>query len=247
MVGGVLDAVRGCLKEEMRMDVISNNLANSTVIGFKKDVISFQALLEQSAGSTPQKAKSSTNVEDSALIQIKTDLSQGDTRFTGNPLDLAIYGDGFFKVGTPDGVLYTRKGNFSLDTNGFLITQEGHRVMGQGGAINVSGGEVHVNGQGVVTVDGDEVGTIAVVNFENSAGLMKAGRGFYKNHLDEPEIAPPADTKVQQEYVELSNVNVAEEMIQMIHSLRAFESYQKAIQVLDGINNRAINEVGQLR
>jgi flagellar basal-body rod protein FlgF len=247
MIGGMLDAVRGCLKEEMRMDLVSNNLANSTVIGFKKDVISFQEMLEEASQGPTSEGSGDLGIEGSSVIKIQTDFSQGDTRGTGNPLDLAIFGEGFFKVDTPEGIRYTRKGNFSLDTEGFMITQDGYRVMGEGGSINISGNEIIIDGRGTITADGDEVGRIAVVNFEDSAALVKEGRGFYRNQMNFPEVAPAPETRIQQEYVELSNVNVAEEMILMIQSLRAFESYQKSIQILDGLNSRAINEVGRLR
>ncbi len=247
MLGGMLDAVRGCLKEEMRMDIISNNLANTNVMGFKKDVISFQELLKGAEAEDGQGGGTDETSPDPALVQIRTDVSQGDIRFTGNNLDFAIYGEGFFKVDTPDGIRFTRKGNFTLDNAGYLITQDGHRVLGEGGPIPLSGDRIQADGRGVITVDGSEVGRISMVNFENGSALMKDGMGFYRNSMEEPEIPVDSETLIQQGYVELSNVNVAEEMVNMIHSIRAFESYQKSIQILDGVNNRAINEVSILR
>ena len=243
MIYGMLDAVQGSLKEEMRMSVISNNLANANVMGFKKDVISFQDLLKNAEGGADFPMKS----VDPMLVQIKTDISQGDIRFTGNNLDFAIYGEGYFKLDTPDGILYSRKGNFTLDHAGFLTTQEGHKVLGTGGPIEISGSRIHVDGEGVITMDGAQVGQIDMVTFENASALVKNGMGCYRNDSDEPEMPVHSDTRVEQGYVELSNVNVAEEMVNMIHCSRAFESYQKAIQVLDGVNSKAINEVGRLR
>lgn len=249
MLGGILDAVKGCMKEEMRMDIISNNLSNSSVVGFKKEKITFQEILEEAGNSSGQNKVRSGGVDDSALIQIKTDFTQGDIRFTGNPLDLAINGKGFFKVQTPDGTRYTRKGNFTLDNQGTLITGDGHKVMGGGGAITLIGNDIQISGQGLVKVDGNDVGSVDFVNFENSEVLTKVGRGLYAmpSEIQGQEVPPDPETKIQQGYIELSNVNAADEMIQMIHSLRAFESYQKAIQVLDSCNRRAINEVSRLR
>jgi len=247
MIGGMIDAVRGCLKEEMRMDVISNNLANATVVGFKRDKISFQEILGESyIDKTGAKGKSPEPV-DSALIRIKADHSQGDTRISGNTLDFAIGGRGFFKVDTPDGIRYTRRGNFSLDGAGCLVTQEGFRVLGSGGPITISGNEVDVDGRGVIHVDGSQAGQIEVVDFEGYDGLMKSGNSLFHNPSGAPEIAPPPETRLEQGFVELSNVDMVGEMVQMIHCLRAFESYQKSIQVLDGINSRAVNEVSRLR
>ena len=240
MYGGMLEAVRGCLKEEIRMDVIANNLANSNAIGFKKGTVSFQNLLNRAN-------RRGGGTDDSALVSIESDLDQGNTRFTGNSLDFAIKGDGFFKVETPGGIRYTRKGNFSLDTQGFLVTQAGFKVMGTGGPIQISGNDIQVDGLGGVKVDGSEVGQISVVDLENYENLVKEGNALFRNSSKDREMPPPPETKIHQEYVELSNVNAAQEMINMIHSLRAFESYQKAIQVLDELDKRAINEVGRLR
>ena len=246
MVNGILDASRSCLKEEIRMDVISNNLANSNLIGFKKDRISFVDLLNKAEADGSLSAKAAGQ-DDQSLISITTDMSQGDTRFTGNQLDLAIYGDGFFKVSTPDGTRYTRKGNFMLDEQGTLVTQNGFNVLGKSGTITISGNDISISGQGDIMVDGVSVGQLDLVVFEDPKDLVKEGKSLFRNQFDNPGEAPSSDTTVKQGYLEISNVNVAEEMVQMIHSLRAFESYQKAIQVLDGMNKKVVNEVGRLR
>jgi flagellar basal-body rod protein FlgG len=184
---------------------------------------------------------------DPALFFTEIDFSQGDQRTTGNSLDFIINGKGFFKIQTPDGVFYTRKGNFSLDAQGKLITQEGFQVMGDGGPITITGTNISVNGQGTLYADGNEVGRISLVDFEDPKKLMKLGKGLFQNVSDEQEIAPPQQTQIRQGYLELSNVGVADEMVQMIHCLRSFESYQKIIHILDGINDRVINDVAKLR
>lgn len=246
MVNGMLESSRGCLKEEIRMDIISNNLANATVIGFKKNRISFQQMLDQATLETVEAGELYGN-QNPFLVSVKTDMSQGDIRSSGNALDVAIFGKGFFKINTPDGIRYTRKGNFSLDSEGNLINQDGHMVMGTGGAITLNGNEIVIDNQGVILVDGAESGQLDVVDFENYNGLVKEGKGLFRNSFNDPELAIETETSIKQGFVELSNVNVAEEMVNMIHSLRAFESYQKAIKVIDELNNRAINQVGRLR
>ncbi|MBN2059019.1 MAG: flagellar basal-body rod protein FlgF [Deltaproteobacteria bacterium] len=239
MINGMLYSSRGCIKEEMRMDIISNNLANTNVHGFKKDRISFNDILNN------------TNVDSyknkMSLISVKIDLSQGDIRATGNQLDLAINGKGFFKVNTPEGIKYTRKGNFSLNPQGVLSTQDGYPVMGPGGPITVHGKEINIDAKGVLFSDGAQAGHIDLVDFEEYENLVKEGNGLFGILTTDPGKPVHPDTTIKQGFLELSNVNVAEEMIQMVHSLRAFESYQKAIKVLDEINNRAVNEVGRLR
>jgi flagellar basal-body rod protein FlgF len=246
MINGMLEASRGALKEELRMDIIANNLANSTGIAFKKDRISFQQLLEE-ASTSDTEATAEGLPPDPLLVNIDVDMSEGDIQTTGNQLDLAISGDGFFKINTPDGVRYTRKGNFTLDPSGNLITQDGYSVIGKGGAINISGNNIAIGDIGSISVDGVEAGQLDIVTFDNLDRLVKEEKGLFKNDSEDPEVATGSDTSVKQGYIELSNVNVAEEMVNMIHSMRAFESYQKAIKAIDELNNTAINQVGVLR
>jgi flagellar basal-body rod protein FlgF len=246
MINGMIEATRGSLKEEMRMDIISNNLANSTGIGFKKDRISFQQMLDESSTTTPEPTADGLPA-DTCLVNINVDMSEGDAQTTGNKLDLAISGDGFFKINTPDGVRYTRKGNFTQDSIGNLITQDGYPVMGKSGTINISGSNVAIGDLGSITVDGTEIDQLDIVTFKDTKDLIKEDKGLFKNASDSPEVAISGDTSVKQGYVELSNVNVAEEMVNMIHCMRAFESYQKAIKALDELNAKAINQVGVLR
>jgi flagellar basal-body rod protein FlgF len=249
MINGMLEASRGCIKEEIRMDIISNNLANSTGIGFKKDRISFQQMLDQSGESaTPQTEPTSDGLPaDPCLVTIAVDMGEGDIQTTGNQLDLAISGDGFFKINTPDGIRYTRKGNFTLDSAGTLVTQDGYPVMGKGGKITISGNNIVIGDLGTISADGTEADQLDIVTFENTDDLNKDESNLFRNDTDHPEVAVSGDTTVKQGYVELSNVNVAEEMVNMIHSMRAFESYQKAIKAIDELNGKAINDVGVLR
>lgn len=236
MINGMIESSRGCLKEEMRMDVISSNLANTNVVGFKKDRISFQKLLQKADQNGPVPA----------LVTVKTDMEQGDVRSTENTLDVAIVGRGFFKVLTPEGVLYTRKGNFDLDGDGNLITQDGKTVLGVNGSINIQGKSIEIEADGIIYADGIQTGQLDVVDFDDYENLVKVGRGLFKN-VSGNEIDKAPETIIRQGALELSNVNVAEEMISMIHSLRAFESYQKSIKAIDELNNQAINQVGRLR
>ena len=251
MVNGMLEASRGCLKEEIRMDVIANNLANSTGIGFKKDRVSFQQYLDQET-TTPQELTEEGLTRDPYLLTVDVDMSEGDIQTTGNELDLAITGDGFFKINTSEGVRYTRKGNFMLDADGNLVTQEGYPVLGKAGTINIpvsdtSNNTLVIGDQGTISVDETIVGQLDIVKFDDNKSLVKDEKNLFRNDSDKPEAAIDNDTSVKQGYVELSNVNVAEEMVSMIHSMRAFESYQKAMKAIDQMNNEAINQVGRLR
>ncbi len=237
MINGMLEASRGCMKEEFRMDIISSNLANINVIGFKKDRISFQNVLD----------KTSMSANAPANITIRPDMEQGDLNSTGNELDIAITGKGFFKINTENGIRYTRKGNFTLDPDGTLITQSGDKVMGKSGTIKITGKNISIDSKGNIQTDDGNIGQLDVVDFENYKGLIKEGKTHFKNQLDESEIEIPAESIISQGYTEISNVNAADEMVNMIHSLRAFETYQKSMRTIDDLNNQAINQVGRLR
>jgi flagellar basal-body rod protein FlgF len=257
---GMLEAVQGCMREEVRMDVIANNLANASVIGFKRDRIAFQNMLmgtdtgstDSTSGTTGGTDSTSGTTDtsgteaDLSLIQIQTDFSDGPERGTGDTLDVAINGKGFFKIQTPEGVRYTRKGNFSTDAQGYLTTQDGNSVLGKSGPINVSGKDILIDRSGKVLVDGSEVGQLDLVDVSNPESLVKEGNGLFSLGEGNEEASLPAESVVRQGYVEGSNVDVPRAMVAMIHSLRAFESYQKAIQVIDGLNNTATSQVSQV-
>lgn len=243
---GMMEAVRGCLKEEVRADVIANNLANATMIGFKRDKISFRNML---MGKPPggNASLQKTSGPDTGLARVVTDFSGGPIRHTGNTLDLAIKGKGFFKIQTPQGVRYTRKGNFATDAKGLLVTQDGNPVLGRGGPIILSGKDVVFDQSGRVLVDGTEVGQLDLVDVSKPEELEKVGGALFQAVQGNDEVPLPEGTVIRQGYVEDSNVDVAMEMVSMIRSLRAFESYQKAIQVMDSLNKETINDVSRLR
>lgn len=222
---GFYDAVRGCLIQEIRLDVIANNMANAGTSGFKKDTLSFDELLN---------------------VHQEIDMSQGNIRHTGNSLDLAISGKGLFKVDTPDGVRYTRNGRFYVNGAGQLATSDGAPVLGDGGPIAIDGKEVSVDDTGRISVDGEVVGTLSIVSFPDPEKLQKQGLSYYIYNGAEAEGARPPQTAVRQGYVEESNVAVTDEVIKMVETLRIFESYQKVLQTFDEVDAQAINQIGKL-
>ncbi|MFO7783489.1 MAG: flagellar basal-body rod protein FlgF [Desulfatiglandales bacterium] len=246
MFQGLINPVKGLLKEQMRMDVVSSNLANASTCGYKKTRIAFQDVLETQKNAHEAGAAGPHSASPS-LVRTEIDFTPGDFKTTGNKLDMAIHGEGFFKVMTPDGVMYSRKGSFSLDSDGFLVTQNGDMVLGEGGPIQVQGNDILVNDLGEVSSDGDIVGTLALASFENKNRLLATGRTMFANPANDPELPVPLATRIKQGCLELPNVDIAEEMVSMIHCMRAFESYQKAVQILDEVNQRAINDVSRIR
>ena len=227
MISGIYNLIDGSLTQQLRFETVANNMANMNTNGFKKDIISFNEALEMNSTS-------------------ETDFSQGPVRFTGNELDVALDSTGFFKIQTGNGTRYTRDGAFTLDEKGTLVTLNKDIVLGQNGPITIDGKKVTVGGDGQVQVDGESVDTLMVVDFENPHLLQKEGESKYFYSGEEKEISIVEDVFVQQGYLEGSNVNSTEEMIKMIESYRSFESLQKAIQSIDKVTDKLVNDYGSI-
>ena len=244
---GIYVAASGFLSQEKRLEIIANNLANANTAGYKGDMpvfrISNPSLPESQVG---QGAALSAAVL-SVLPQVRTDFSQGPLTQTGNPLDVAIVGEGFFEIETPRGPRYTRKGDFTLSTDGTLVTQGGHPVKGEGGAIALTEGEVTIDQTGTVFVDGKEEGQLRVVTFPATENLVKEGEGLFAWDGEGSQARPSDEVDVRQGYLENSNVDAIREMVQMIEALRVFEDHQKMIQAFDSAHKSAVNEIGRLR
>jgi flagellar basal-body rod protein FlgG len=221
---GVYNSIRGCIIQQTRLEVISNNLANAGTIGFKKD---------------------SFFLDEMAKARSKTNMSQGNMRQTGNELDLAISGSGFFKVNTPEGLRYTRNGKFAVNAEGTLVTLQGDPVMGEDGEIVLKEGNISVDGNGRISVANENVGQLAIVDFENLDDMTKKSTSYYAYDGNGGEFRAVA-SEVSQAYLEESNVIVTEEIVRMIETLRQFETYQKVLQTFDETDGKTINEVGKI-
>lgn len=255
MSGSIYMAATGALAYEKRLQLLSNNLANVNTVGFKKDRGRFQAFSLSETNNNKELPFSSNRSQAPAYwmqYSSYTDFSSGEMKKTGSQFDLALTGKGFFCVETPDGVRYTRRGDFTVDKDEVLVTQEGWPVLGEGGEIQIKMAkpsedkrEFSVSEDGFVTVDGSQVDRLRIVDFSNSSALEKAGHNFYRavnpNALEDIN----EDFKVSQGFLELSNVDVVRMMTEMIEVLRGYESYQKTIRSIDDMNAKMINEVGR--
>ena len=221
---GVYNAVRGCLFQQLKYNTIANNLANAATTGFKKSLIYCDQSLNAHQGLT---------------------TDSGNMQHTGNPLDIALSGKGFFKISTPMGPQYTRNGRFHLDAMGMLVTSRGDPVMGSGGPIYIDGKQIVIDKNGGIQVDGTQADSLAVIRFDDSVKLTQKGPYFAVGSDGANESVAGGETEVKQGFLEGSNVVVSEEMVRMIESLRNFESYQKVLQTFGDINAKAINEVGR--
>ena len=210
-------------------------------IGFKKDVPVFDMNLFYSQDNDQKIGQDMQLPAVHILLNdYKTDYSSGSFQSTGNPLDVALEGEGFFQVETDGGERYTRCGNFVINQDGVLVTSEGYPVSGTGGEISISGENVVINSRGEIFVDGESSGTLKVVIFPNPSHLKKEGNGLYDFLGDKDTIEEGQDTQIKQGSLELSNVNALHEMTKMIDVLRTYEVYQKLIQTLDDISSKSI-------
>jgi flagellar basal-body rod protein FlgG len=236
-------AILGALHQDRRISVIANNLSNAQTMGFKKDVPIFQDIFfhEQE------------RLRNQKMEATRTDFSQGELVRTGNDLDLAITGEGFFKVGTPNGIRYTRAGNLRLDNQGRLVTSGGLPVLGQNGEIILDGQKkISVGEDGTIQTLGAEVnslpetvGKIFLVRFDDSSPLKKEGHALFR--VDgPPKELEAAEAQIQQGMLETSNVNAVEEMALMIEAYRTFETCMKIIAAGDELTGKTVNEVGRV-
>lgn len=254
-------AASGMQGLQMKVDTISNNLANVNTTGFKSQRMEFKDLLyEQISENTfvegegkPVPLEIGHGVMPVATLR---SFEQGNMQNTENELDFAVNGDGFFVVQDNRGNdIYTRDGSFKLSVNGeesTLVTSDGFYVQGEDGNIELGADvakiEVDYDGNVIVTRAGEEesetVGTIRLVKFPNPAGLESIGKNFYTQTEASGEIAENengANGEVWQGFVETSNVSVVEEMVNLITAQRAYEINSKSVQTADKLLEVANN------
>jgi flagellar basal-body rod protein FlgG len=245
MSGSIYKAAAGALQQQVRLEMLSNNLANVNTIGYKADlpVFRFNEPVPEADPVTGDVPKLSPYL---SPIDAATNFNEGALRKTGNPLDVAIVGKGFFAVQTPDGIQYTRKGRFSVNEQGQLSTTDGNAVMGQGGDIAIDGSRVEISEAGEVSVDGAVVDVLRIVDFERPYQMRKVGGTLFVPA--ESSVRPQASQnyRIAQGAVEASNVDALRTMTEMIESLRVFESYQKAIRAADDATAKTVSEVGRV-
>ncbi|MDN5843520.1 MAG: flagellar basal-body rod protein FlgG [Alcaligenaceae bacterium] len=252
MIRSLWIAKTGLETQQTSMDVISNNLANVNTTGFKRSRAVFEDLMYQTlrqpgaqvgaANQLPSGLQIGTGARTAATERIQT---QGNLKETGNSLDVAIQGKGFLQVEMPDGSFsYTRDGSMQVDSNGMLVTAGGYPIQPginiPDNALTISigrDGTVSVTQPGAVGTN-VEIGQLQLSTFINPTGLQSLGENLYaETDASGPpnEVQPGLDGAgvVLQQYVETSNVNVAEELVNMITTQRAFEMNSKAVQTSD--------------
>ena len=234
---GLIESVETMLAQTQRLNQTSNNLANVDTAGYKKDNVTFWEMLYTTSSNQQRVGKA---------LQVATEHQAGPIEQTGNPLDLAINGEGFFKIQTPQGIRYTRAGSFHLNNQGQITTPNGHLLLGAGGPIVVNGAKLTIDPSGRVMVDGEEVNQENAVTFAELSDLEKEGVNLFRAKGPEVQELVAQDVEIKQGFLEGSNVNVVKEMTDMIDLFRAFEAQQRAISSIDDLDDLAISRVGKL-
>jgi len=252
MSDSIYMATSGALCNQQRLEILSNNLANINTTGFKEEMAFIRVTDVPPGVEESLQNAAATNTEPTAplwqVLESRTVFSQGGFRDTGSPFDLAIDGDAFFCVQTPEGVRYTRNGSFTRSAEGELTTHGGFAVLGESGPIQIDGGRrVTVDETGNVSVDGTQVAKLRLVELDQSHLLQRLGGTLFAAPEDGTIQEAPSDTaRVLQGHLELSNVEAVRTMTEMIDVLRGFEAYQRAIRQIDETEAKAINDVGRI-
>jgi flagellar basal-body rod protein FlgG len=235
--------------QQTNLDVIANNLANVNTTGFKKVKAEFQDLLYQTSRAAGADQGGGNSVptslqigHGSRLVSTSKIFTNGELTQTGERLDVAIQGDGFFEVQMPDGTqAYTRDGALKVASDGRVTTSDGLPLQGGWQPIPAGTEQISISPNGAVTVKGSggiQTFQVNLVRFANPAGLESAGRNIFKETpaSGTAEIGAPGENgygELQQGYLEMSNVKVVEEMVNMILAQRAYEVNSKAVQTAD--------------
>ena len=232
MIDGIFKAADGLEAYAKNQEVIARNLANVNTVGFKRNIIDFKTVL----------AEFGAGRNESLQANVGIDFSKGVHNYTGNSLDMAIDGDGFFTIETEQGLRYTRNGQFQLSDNGEIVTLSGGKLLGGGGPLVIPRGnsEIKIDSEGVVKVgEGREIGTILINNFEDTSVLVPAGAGLFKASFEASQNT--GDFKIAQGYLENSNVNIVMEMVNMISNMRSHESSNNIMKTFSDTIKRLID------
>lgn len=248
-------ALTGMHQDMARLDRIAHNLANASTPGYRREVVAAKPFAEMLEAAATQ-ADASPAAQPSGEVEVLTDTRPGTLRMTGQPLDVALSGDGFFEVSTASGPAYTRQGNLRADERGRLVTADGNPVMGVNGEIVLTTRTPVIDAQGRITEPdataglavgspGTPVAQLKVVRFENARALQRLGNGLVAPGAG-MTIVEDAAGQIRQGALENANVSSMHEMVQLMETMRHFESLQKVAQGYDEMLGTAIRRLGDL-
>lgn len=251
MIKGLYSAVTAMVMNAARQQVLSHNISNMQTPGFKQILTTAEDFMQnQAAYSAGYTANGTINYL--GLLGLGTqigdeyiDFAQGALQDTGNPLDLALEGNGFFTVDTPDGQRYTRDGRFLRDTDNNLVSVDGFQVLDDAGQpIQLPDGDVSVGPDGAITVNGEDVATLGIGVFANPETELQHTEG---NLFTGPAASTSEDVpRVVQGYLETSNANPSQLMTQLVEVARSYEAAQKLVQNQDELLGKTIASLGRI-
>lgn len=270
--------VSGAIAKQRYVETLANNIANANTAGFKRDQMTFKehlTALEKTQDSVdlPNKEFSPsdfyhTQGAENAFVKVDgtyTSFEQGQLTPTSNPLDVALHGEGFLEVLTPNGIRYTRGGALTIGGDGTLMNQQGLKVLSaldtsaltvqedgtssapppESRVIVLPRGAVGISLQGDLSVAGKNVAKLSIVEFSDKGALRKEGNSLFINNKVENISKDPIKTAIHQGFIEGSNVNAVAEMSELINANRHFESIQRAIRAYDNMAGKAANEIAK--
>lgn len=259
MLRGLYTAWTGLVNEQNRMDIMTNNLANASTVGYKKEGATSQSFDDVLTVKIKDASVGLANVQRSGIrnpgVKIGenyVDYSQGSFRETGNTYDMALEGEGFFAIEFTNkagetSTMYTRAGQFTLNKDGYLVTQEGDYVLDANNKrIKLDTlKETDITVDGRISQEGKAIAQIQVADFEDYDYLEKYGETYYRP-IEGAKLTDGTAT-VRAGYLEMANVQVVSEMVNLISITRAYESNQKIIQTYDGSLDIAVNQLGRIQ
>ncbi|MBN1983829.1 MAG: flagellar basal-body rod protein FlgF [Chitinivibrionales bacterium] len=243
MIQGITIANQAMNALLQKQELIANNLANTNTTGFKQSNLFVSALQKSLHDDALQPYINREVAQDEVFI----DYRQGVMKQTGNSFDVMIQGSGFFSVMTPQGVRYTRNGNFSMDRDSFLVASDGSKVLGRDGYIRFTGQQpvvIHENGE--VLQENETKGFITIVDFKKPYEFTREGSGYFKPLTPDTPVVNSPGFVLRQGFLEGSNVNAIYNMVAMISAMRIYEADQKALIAQDQTLEKAVNTVGRV-
>jgi len=243
MIQGIYIASMGMTALLQKQDQLANNLANTNTAGFKQSNLFLKSYQKYLANDLGQPYVNGEIKADEVYV----DYSEGPIRRTNSPLDLSIQGSGFFTVMTPEGVRYTRNGNFSIDTSGFLVAADGSKVMSTEGFIRVRRDiPVAITEKGEITQNGERLANLRIGDFKKPYRLLRSGTSCFRPQMPENPEIESAGFAIRSGYLEGANVDMIRNMVQMIGAYRNFEADQRALLAQDETLEKAVNQVGRV-
>lgn len=243
MVRGIFSSAAGMITQYKKINVLGNNTSNVNTPGFKQSSVSFATFGDEIARRMDDNTVIGSMPQYVTLDKETADLSQGNFKQTGLNTDLAVSGNGFFAVHDGNGIKYTRAGDFSVDTQGYLALPTGERLIGANGTpLQVGTDNFAVSADGTVSTVAGAVGKINIYASQNNAQVVRRNDGFFNINGSQP-----ANGMIKQGWLEDSNTDVVGNVTEMMAATRSFQGSQQAFQVTDQALDKLVTQIGSIK